>query len=288
MRQIKILLLLVGLYISSTGFSTDISGEADRLMEELNASTKRHRETEEMFALGPPSRRNVAPPPRPRPRRAQVWTSRRRKIMSRCDKKKWKDNSGIFKVSSFKIRDRENSGNFKALEFKMTDTKNVEARQRCDEEKKNPRNAKVNAEEKTKKQRDVNSTVGHTSVSDGEDSLKVLVQKIHDLLRPLNDKEKAFYIERIRRALETQGRNVSAPFFPEGTKPGAFKLSQKPNLPPPVLKGTGKLFHKGLLAPNKTTFIMKVLSILHLEKGESLADYTLRVENLMKKVHKQI
>jgi hypothetical protein len=38
---------------------TDISSVADRLMAELNASTERHRESEEMFALGPPSRRNV-------------------------------------------------------------------------------------------------------------------------------------------------------------------------------------------------------------------------------------
>lgn len=47
--------------LAFTATMTDISIKADWLMAELNASTERHMESEEMFALGPPSRRNVPP-----------------------------------------------------------------------------------------------------------------------------------------------------------------------------------------------------------------------------------
>lgn len=108
--------------------------------------------------------------------------------------------------------------------------------------------------------------------------------------------------ESSKRALEickeNLRRNIPVLFFPEGTrstlgypktfKPGAFKLSQEMDLPvlPIILKGAGKLLLKGSLAPNKATITMKILPMIHSEENESLADYTLRVENLMKEVHK--
>ncbi len=94
--------------------------------------------------------------------------------------------------------------------------------------------------------------------------------------------------------------NTPILFFPEGTrstlgypktfKPGAFKISQEMNLPvlPIVLKGAGKLLTKGSLAPNKATITMKILDLIYPQKEESLADYTLRVEQLMRKEHQDL
>ena len=95
-------------------------------------------------------------------------------------------------------------------------------------------------------------------------------------------------------------RKIPILFFPEGTrstlgypksfKPGAFKISQEMNLPvlPIILKGAGKLLSKGSLAPNKATVTVKILELIPPQKNESLMDYTLRVENVIKKEHKNL
>lgn len=91
--------------------------------------------------------------------------------------------------------------------------------------------------------------------------------------------------------------NTPVVFFPEGTrstsgspksfKKGAFKLAIENNVPvlPMVLLGAGDLIKKGTLCPKKGTVHMKVLELTKAYDSESVDDYTLRVENLIKEEH---